>query len=1159
MSPVRRIKELRAYRELVKNLGSKPGEHAVFGIGGGGKSLFTSALVEQAPAVLLVVSDEKQAQFWASELAVVTGKNPLLFPALDWYAESVIFADNREIHHLRLGALRQLLKYEKGIIIAGVAALNQPLVPPAVFRERILHLSVGGSYPMDELLNKLTQSGYSRTLQVEQPGQFAVRGAIVDIFPPGITNPYRLEFFGDELDSLRIFSVADQRTVENIREAEILPASELIWEAAGQEKGIKLLAKEIEDFPGDSERKHKFLSDLASLREGETGGRLGSYFPYFHHQSTTLLEYFPQDSLIIWDDPARIAEEAKRQAEELEEIEDLLPRQKNFLHSFENLLERSKEFRFITLSLMTRRLSGHQPVQTYAYPGREVVNYHGQENFLIEDLKNYLAQDYSIVLSVTAQKQELLRTQLDDLSENIVSYRQPPEVLPRHAIAIMDVGLSHGLDIPDIGLLVLTERELYGSEGRRRFRVSSAEADGKERLLDYRELKEGDYVVHVSHGIGIYQGIRTMAVQSDIQRDYLYIRYKGNDRLYVPIEQLSSVQKYVGGEGEKPKVYSLGGGDWQRVKSRVKKSVENMAEELLAVHARRQASSGFAYPPDGEWQSDFESSFIYTETPDQLRTIEEIKRDMEQPRPMDRILCGDVGFGKTEVALRAAFKAATAGKQVAILVPTTVLAHQHYRTTLNRLADFPLRVEMMSRFRTPTENKKVAKDLSDGLVDIVIGTHALLNKDVKFHDLGLLIVDEEQRFGVRHKEKIKAMKEGVDVLTLSATPIPRTLHMSMLGMRDLSLIETPPADRYPIQTYVLEYNDDIVRRAVLREMERGGQVYYLHNRVRDIESVAIKLQELLPEARIAVGHGQMSERQLEKIIIDFYEGRYDILISTTIIENGLDIPNVNTLIVENADNLGLAQLYQIRGRVGRTNRLAFAYLTYRPDKVLTESAEKRLLAIKEFTELGSGFKIALRDLQIRGAGNLLGPEQSGFMAAVGYDLYVSLLEEVIAELSGKPLPEKAEIEMDLGVNAYLPERYIRDSELKIEIYKRVMAVRNSAEAAELTDEVVDRFGDPPMEVRNLLLAGEIRALAQRIGVREIKRRKGRFILLFGSKDAVDPQLIQDLWQEFGKRIQMSLENDLPALNFWIAGGSEEDQLLSLRSLLVGLNKVDEAA
>lgn len=807
----------------------------------------------------------------------------------------------------------------------------------------------------------------------------------------------------------------------------------------------------------------------------------------------------PKDAVLIMDEPTRIRETARQMEREEAEWQTALLGQGEYLpglkvsFTYEELFQQNP-LDVIYLSLFMRQTPGIQPQNIVQILCRGMQQFHGQMHALKTEWERWIKGRYRVIFTAgTEERAERLIRVLADYGMEVTKDTSENPPVPGHPVVRIGTLLG-GFEMSATRLAVITEGEVFTQRRRRARRI--AKMDYAEKIKDYQDLKPGDYVVHVNHGIGRYAGIETLEVDGR-HKDYLLIQYAGNDKLYVPVEQIEQVQKYIGSEEKKPKVYSLGGSEWSKVKNRVRSSVQDIAAELIQLYAKRQAAKGYAFSKDTPFQREFDAMFPYEETPDQLRSIEEIKRDMERDRPMDRLLCGDVGYGKTEVAIRAAFKAVMDGKQVAVLVPTTILAQQHYETFRERFADFPVEIRVLSRFRTRKEQRETIKGLKDHTVDIVIGTHRLLSKDVQFRDLGLLIIDEEQRFGVKHKEKIKQMKHNVDVLTLTATPIPRTLHMAMIGVRDLSVIETPPENRFPVQTYVLEYSAALVREAIERELARGGQVYFLYNQVHNIDQMADQVRQLVPEARVAVAHGQMPETELEKVMLDFLDGEYDVLVSTTIIETGVDIPNVNTLIIYDADKMGLSQLYQLRGRVGRSNRIAYAYFTYQRDKVLSEAAEKRLQAIKEFTELGSGFKIAMRDLAIRGAGNLLGAEQHGHIASVGFELYSQMLKEAIEELQGKEEKEKSvEPEIELKVDAYLPAEYIRDEKQKIEIYKKIRSVRTLEEARDLEEEIEDRFGDLPEPVINLLRVARIRAYAVQYGIEQVVQEKGEIVIRF---------------------------------------------------------------
>lgn len=878
---------------------------------------------------------------------------------------------------------------------------------------------------------------------------------------------------------------------------------------------------------------------LEKLREGIFFEGVDLYAPYFYPEAVHLFDYFAQPPLVLVDETARIREAAgeiealgrDRQITYLEKG-GLLPGQLALYMGYDQLTYRLKRWQAVHLSLLLRKVPGVDPQNVASIQGaKPMQEFHGQWPLFREELDRRRAQRYRVfVLATTGERRERLRDTMIDADHipAVVDPQTGADGLPAWPVpapGAVQIGLGSveaGFQWPALRLVVVTDGEIFGRTKKRR-KVQAASAPAKEgtRITSYQDLRVGDYVVHQSHGIGKYLGVRSETILN-VTRDYLVIQYEGTDRLKIPTDQIDQISKYIGAEGHEPRLNKLGGTEWAKVKARVKESIREMAAELLRIQAMREAIPGHAFSPDTPWQREFEDTFPYEETPDQLQATLEIKRDMEKPRPMDRLLLGDVGYGKTEVALRAAFKAIADGKQVAFLVPTTILAQQHYATCTQRFGGFPIRVDVLNRFRTPKEQQQTLEALARGEVDLIVGTHRLLGDDVRFKDLGLVIVDEEQRFGVQHKEKLKALRATVDVLTLSATPIPRTLHMAMVGMRDISTITTPPEDRFPVETYVAESDDELVRDAIARELYRGGQVYFVHNRVQNIEKVAARLQQLVPDARIAVAHGQMKEEKLEQVMLDFLDREYDVLVATTIIESGLDIPNVNTIIVEDADHLGLAQLYQLRGRVGRSNRVGYAYFLYRKNKILSEVAEKRLQAIKDFTELGSGFKIALRDLEIRGAGNILGPEQHGFIISVGFDLYTQLLEESVRELRGEATPPpEFQPAVELNVDAYISDQYISDPRQKIEAYKRLRAIRTLDDARDVAEELEDRYGAIPEPVANLLALARIKVLAAAAGVTSVQQLKDRVILKFLAGQRPDPAVLASLNGKYRGRVQLS--------------------------------------
>jgi transcription-repair coupling factor (superfamily II helicase) len=1010
-------------------------------------------------------------------------------------------------------------------------------------------VKTGDHLELEPFLQRMTELGYTRADLVENKGEMSVRGGIIDFYPLTSETAYRIELFDDEVDSIRTFNPEDQRSTGQISSVHIPPCKEIIADSKrfqnAADHAYDLLQEQLAkmtDRTAKERLKQNISQDIEKLREQIYFNEIYKYISLLYPERETLLDYMPDDTILIVDEPIRLTETARQIEKDEAESVTLLLKEGKTLPAF--VLAKTydeqffaKPFPTLYFSLFLRQIPHTHPQNIVNFVCRAMQNFHGQMHVLKAEMERWKKAGTKVVILVSGEdrKQRLKRVLSDYHIE------EPP---------MIDAALQSGFEFPSVRLAVITESEIFSKKQQRKVSKPAQKIENAERIKSYLELKTGDYVVHVNHGIGKYMGIGTLEING-IHKDYLHIMYAGGDKLSVPIEQIHLVQKYIGAEDKEPKLSKLGGSEWTRAKHKARSSVKNIADDLIKLYAERQARQGYAFSKDTPYQREFESLFPYEETPDQLRAIEEVKRDMEKPQPMDRLLCGDVGYGKTEVAIRAAFKAVMDGKQVAVLVPTTILAQQHYETFRERFADYPFQISVLSRFRTKKEQTATIKGLKNGTVDIVIGTHRLLSADVKFKDLGLLIVDEEQRFGVSHKEKLKRLKSNVDVLTLTATPIPRTLHMSLLGVRDLSIIETPPENRFPVQTYVVEYSDALVRECIERELARQGQVYFLYNRVQGIYQMAEHISSLVPDARVAVSHGQMSEQELEKTILDFLDGEYDVLVSTSIIETGVDIPNVNTLIVYDADKMGLSQLYQLRGRVGRSNRIAYAYFTYQKDKVLTEVAEKRLHAIKEFTELGSGFKIAMRDLSIRGAGNLLGAEQHGFIASVGFDLYTQMLADEIAkrkaEISGEEAPQKQEVstQIDLNIDAYIPAEYIYDSMQKIEIYKKVAGLATLDEAADLYDELVDRFGDPPPEVLNLLAVARIKIYARQYGIHAITQKKEEVILELDESqlERIDGQKLYAVASRFDGRVKL---NAGPQIKIVLqVGGLKAEQITGL--------------
>lgn len=1118
------------YRTLVDGLRKGYREQAFFGLQPGQVAYLLAALRrEMGRPVLALAPGYREALALATDLSAwLPGETVLTFPPLDVVPYTVM-ARSPEVAAQRLQVLDHLARGGEGIVVAPLTALFRALPPSQEFRRAMAAVRVGDEVPLPALIGRLVAGGYERVERVEGPGQFNVRGGLLDVFPLTAERPYRIEFFGDTVESLRSFDVISQRSVDDESAVLIPPAREAVLPEGGEGPALAAVHLELDQTVPRMEKAGRG-AEARFLRE-RVDGHLARmtpalwelYLPYLYNPAT-LFDYFRTPPLVAALDAGRLlqgVEGAGRQwterATSLLEEGRLLPSQEALQFGAEVWRRGLDQRQVLYLSGLPSRLPGADIKNLLSVSGKPVTAFHGQWELFLEELRGLRGQQYRCCLAVTSHERgSRVAAGLAEVGiDTVPGGEGEPWPLPSPGgVAVLPGTLQSGFVFPGLRLALITEGEIFG---RRRQKREATRAPSGVKIASYRDLKVGDYVVHVQHGIGQYLGIKAMEVQG-VQRDYLFIKYEAADRLYVPTDQIHLVQKYVGGEGLKPRLNRLGGNEWARVKQRVKESVRRMAEELLRLYAARQALAGYAFAADTVWQTEFEEAFPFEETQDQIQAVAEIKRDMEEPRPMDRLLCGDVGFGKTEVAMRAAFKAVMDGKQVAVLVPTTILAQQHYVTFKERFQAFPVRIQVLSRFRTPKEQEATITALRKGEADVVIGTHRLLGGDVSFKDLGLLIIDEEHRFGVSHKEALKRLRATVDVLTLTATPIPRTLHMSLAGLRDMSVIETPPENRFPVETYVVEYDEMLVRDAIERELGRGGQVFYVHNRVQTIGNALRRLRGLAPGAAIGVAHGQLPEEDLEQVMLDFLEGRHDILLCTSIIESGLDIPNANSLVVEDSDRFGLAQLYQIRGRVGRSNRLAYAYFTFRRERILTETAQKRLEAIKEFTELGSGFKIALRDLEIRGAGNILGPEQHGFIVSVGFDLYCQLLEEAVRELKGDKAVPLTEPTVELAVDAYLDDAYVPEARAKIEVYKKVNACRSAGELDDLEAEIVDRYGPLPRPARNLLSLARIKAAAIRLGLLSISQERDVVKLLFPGYLKELVRSLEPLRARYGRRL-----------------------------------------
>ena len=1107
------LTELADYEEIVKNKRKGPGAIRILGCVNSQKTHMMYGLSDGCRYKVIICSSESKAKQIYEEYRFLD-RSVYLYPAKDllFYQADL---RSKELVRERMEVLEAVIEGRPLTVVASFDALMDSLLPKEIIAGRTIRVSYDGTLELSAMEKALADLGYERVVQIEGPGQFAVRGGILDVFPLTEELPVRIELWGDEVDSIRTFDVESQRSIENLTEASICPSIE---------------------FPGEGE------------------------------QGVSFLDYFPADeTLLFLDEPVRLMEKGqgveeefieaqKKRVESGYELKDGEVR----LYGTEEILNRINTYSSIGFYALDMRCKGLLIRESYHIQAKSVNPYNSSFELLTQDLKRLKRNGYRVVL-LSGSRTRAKRLAEDLRDYNLSSYysddldrlAEPGEIMTAYG------HVAEGYEYPMLKFTVISETDIFGKVKKKKKRKTY---EGR-KIQSFSELKPGDYVVHENHGLGIYQGIEKIEVDK-ITKDYMKISYAQGGNLYIPATQLDLIQKYASADAKKPKLNRLGGQDWTRTKTRVKGAVREIARDLVELYAARQEQEGYEYGEDTVWQKEFEEMFPFEETEDQLLAIDAVKKDMQSKKIMDRLICGDVGYGKTEIAIRAAFKAVQEDKQVVYLVPTTILAQQHYNTFVQRMKDFPVRIDLMCRFRTPAQQKKTAADTKRGLVDIVIGTHRVLSDDMKFKDLGLLIIDEEQRFGVQHKEKIKKLKENVDVLTLTATPIPRTLHMSLIGIRDMSVLEEAPEERMPIQTYVMEYNDEMVREAIEREISRQGQVYYVYNRVEDIAEVTAHIQKLVPEVTVAYAHGQMKEHQLERIMYEFISGEIDVLVSTTIIETGLDISNVNTMIIHDADRLGLSQLYQLRGRVGRSNRMAYAFLLYRRDKMLKEVAEKRLAAILEFTDLGSGFKIAMRDLEIRGAGNLLGAEQHGHMEAVGYDLYCKMLNEAVRLLKGEIKEEDFTTTMDLNVDAFIPDSYIPNEHQKLDVYKRIAAIENEEEMEDMTEELLDRFGDIPKKVEKLLKVAALKTMAHAAYVTSVEQKGVRFVFTMYERARVAPQRIPELIESFHGDLSIRTDTQAPCFFYEKKGrnrkGETEDPLEIVKNVLIGLKGLIEA-
>ncbi len=1104
---IRPLNELAEFEEISRDIRKGAGMIRVCGCVNSQKTHMMYALSDGCNYRVIACSSESKAKQVYEEYRFLD-PNTYLYPAKDllFYQADL---RSKELVSQRMEVIQAVAAGEEATVVTSFDAFMDSLLPKDVIVEKTVRIANDSTLHLEEMQSRLVALGYDREVQIEAPGQFAVRGGILDVYPLTEELPIRIELWGDEVDSIRTFDVETQRSIENLEEVSICPAVE---------------------FP----------------QEGEKG--------------VSFLDYFPKEETILFlDEPVRLIEKGQGVEEEFLEAQkkrvesgyEVTDAEVQLYHT-EEILKKMNAYSSVGFFALDMKCRGLETKASFSLQTKSVNPYNSSFDMLTQDLKRLKRNGYRVVL-LSGSRTRAKRLAEDLRDYNLSSYYSDEldrEVTPGEIMTAYG-HVAYGYEYPMLKFTVISETDIFGKTKKKKKRKTY---EGR-KIQSFAELKVGDYVVHENHGLGIYQGIEKIEVDK-ISKDYMKISYAQGGNLYIPATQLDLIQKYASADAKKPKLNRLGTQEWTKTKTRVRGAVREIAKDLVRLYAARQEQEGYVYGEDTVWQREFEEMFPFEETEDQLLAIEAVKRDMMSHKIMDRLICGDVGYGKTEIAIRAAFKAVQEDKQVVYLVPTTILAQQHYNTFAQRMKDFPVRVDLMCRFRTPAQQKKTIEDTKKGLVDIVIGTHRVLSDDLKFKDLGLLIIDEEQRFGVQHKEKIKKLKENVDVLTLTATPIPRTLHMSLIGIRDMSVLEEAPNDRMPIQTYVMEYNDEMVREAIERECGRQGQVYYVYNRVEDIAEITGHIQKLVPDVTVEYAHGQMKEHQLERIMYDFINGEIDVLVSTTIIETGLDISNVNTMIIHDADHLGLSQLYQLRGRVGRSNRMAYAFLLYRRDKLLREVAEKRLAAIREFTDLGSGFKIAMRDLEIRGAGNLLGAEQHGHMEAVGYDLYCKMLNEAVKHLKGEMEEETFNTTMDLNVDAYIPDSYIPNEYQKLDIYKRVAAIENEEEMEDMLEELIDRFGDIPKKVETLLAVASLKAIAHSAYVTAVEQKGERFTFSMYEKAKVQPQKIPGLLEQFKGDLTFKADAENPCFLYEKKSRNKKekntDVLAVVKNVLIGI-------
>lgn len=1084
--------------------------------------------------LVVIVENENRVNELYEELKNILD-NVVVYPNYDIRFHNINSLESN-LENKRIEVINRLVKKEKLLIITTAAAISKKISTPKFFKSHCIQIGIDDNIDMADLTEKLTKMHYDRVDFVESKGQFSVRGSIFDIFPVDYENPIRIEFFSDEIDSIRTFEINTQRSKEKLENVNIIPAKEMVLSKDDVKNILSGLTKDIEklkkltlfgkNIDNSLEKFYKIYNDLKINYHISNMDLLS---PYIKRGSfSTILDYLQKDAVICTEDILKIYDK-NLETEHLfyENITDLiengeiLDSHKNILVPFEKTLNRIKKFDIINLTMLLKRTKIINAKVSVNIKTLEAECFNRKFDYLFKTLKFKLQRGYKIVIFAGSKEMmESFKNILSDENINFICKDNLDFELKSSILVLSNLNFNCGFEIPEQKILFLTHKEIYGFSKK----VNKKLKVKKSNLLSYTDLNIGDYVVHENHGIGQYRGIEQIEVNGII-KDHILIMYKDNDRLYIPTDQMNLIQKYIGKDGYRPKLNRLGSSDWIKTKQRAKKALDEIATDLVKLYAKRDKIEGFSFSYDTPWQREFEDSFIYEETYSQLRAIDEIKKDMESKKPMDRLLCGDVGYGKTEVALRAAFKAIMDNKQVAFLVPTTILAKQHYETALERFGTFHIDIEMLSRFKTQSEQKEIIKNLKNGKINLLIGTHKLLSKNLDFKDLGLLIIDEEQRFGVKHKEALKQMKENIDVLSLSATPIPRTMQMSLVGIRDMSILDDPPEERISTSTFVLEYNDSVIKEAIYKEIDRGGQVYFVYNRIKDMDKMYKNLSKLLPDVKIAIAHSKLTNRELENIMEAFQEGEYDILLSTTIIETGMDIKNCNTMIIYDADKMGLSQLYQLKGRIGRSERRAFAYFTYEKNKSISEISEKRLMAIRDFSEFGSGFKIAMRDLELRGAGNILGECQSGHVETIGYELYVRMLEESIREVKGEKLNLKEQTQIELSVDAYIPSNYITDNNQKIDMYNKIARIESREDLNEIFEELIDRFGDVPKVVVNVMNVSYLKSISTKLNFSKISERNKSVVFKFDKDDKTILELVSKLEDSLFAKLEFNLNED----------------------------------